>query len=93
MKIKNRKEFEDLLLANGWTDASPPPNLVPGSYRPWRVVSPYDENVVYTFYDRRMSTKNLKHVYGSVPNFRDISWEYNESSGCVTNGVFAIRIK
>lgn len=91
MKIKNRKEFEDLLLANGWRDTFLK-QPIPG-HRPWKVVSPYDDNVIYFFGSKKIRTKDSSHVYGSVPNFRNISWEYHEDSGYITNGVFAIRIK
>jgi len=82
MRINNDKEFEDLLIQNGWT-------LPNGKYS--GRVAPYDPTVVC--YAWRREFRKDGFIIGIIQNMRDIIWDYDTTTGLINNGVFAVRIK
>jgi len=79
MRIVNDKEFKDLLIQTGW---------VCGRFH---YTSPYDTSV--HCYSYRREFRKDGYILGTIANLRDVIWDYDNNTGLLQNGVFAIRIK
>ena len=87
MKIVSRKQFDDILLQNGWTQGINSRFLI----------CPFDNTIRVcrsngTFFTGQYGGIDYV-VIAKITNIRRVSWQYDNVTGLISNNLVALRIK